>query len=427
MTQLIAERILDRMTDAERERAAVVESVLPTLRENAAESDASGKFSPANAKAIADSGLLGLVIPTEYGGMGGTLRDLCGATYAMGTACASTALAYFFHNSSSSRGMLPLGAIDAGLYTEEEVPTVRAFGEKVLRFMGTDRKWIGNFASESVKAETANVVIQTEAKKVDGGWVLNGTKSFGCLSHTADYYLVTAIVEGATDLNGLALFLVDRNAEGVGPRMSWNGLGMRASDNDGAKLENAFVPDDMTLTIHGGFQRATQVARGTWVGNQVAIAAIYAGVARNAYEYALNRTMEMKFGDTGAPIASSPMHQILIGETEQKLEDVHMWLRRQIDLETSEPPLLPNSDVARNWRLTKGTVCERAFEVVANALKMCGTSGALMDNEIGRSLRDAAMGLVQAFPAERGKLDVAKQITTGAGWSGMQASLKKKD
>jgi alkylation response protein AidB-like acyl-CoA dehydrogenase len=136
--------------------------------------------------------------------------------------------------------------------------------------------------------------------------------------------------------------------------------------------------------------------------------------------------MTMKFGDSGAPIASSPMHQVLIGETEAKLEDLHNWLRRQIDLETSEPPIAPNSEVARLWRLTKGQVCERAFEVAANALKMTGTSGALMDNVIGRSMRDATMGLVQAFPAERGKLDVAKQVTTGEGWAGMKADLGAK-
>jgi alkylation response protein AidB-like acyl-CoA dehydrogenase len=119
------------------------------------------------------------------------------------------------------------------------------------------------------------------------------------------------------------------------------------------------------------------------------------------------------------------MHQVIIGETEKLNEEMHLWLRRQIDLETSEPPLLPNKDVARLWRLTKGAVCEHAFAITANALKMCGTSGALMDNVIGRSLRDASMGLVQAFPAERGKLDTAKQVTTGQGWAGMTAALKK--
>ena len=424
MSELVIERVLENMTDEERERAAVVESVLPVLRENAAEADREGKFPEANAKAIADSGLLGLVVPKEYGGMGGTLRDLTATTYAFGTACPSTALAYFFHNSSSSRGMLPLGAIDAGLYTDEEIPVVRAFAEKVLHYMGTERKWIGNFASEAVKAETANVVIQTEARKVDGGWLVKGTKSFGCLSTTADYYMVTAKLEGVDGLDGLALFLVDRRGEGVGSRSPWYGLGMRASDNNGCVLEDAFVPDDMALTLVGGFQRATKVARGTWVGNQVAIASIYAGNARATYEYALDKTMTMKFGDTGAPIASSPMHQVMIGEAETKLEEAHIWLRRQLDLETLTPPLQDNAYTGRNWRISKGAICEASFEVATLALKMSGTSQALLDNQIGRGLRDAAMGLVQAFPAERGKLDYAKQVTTGTGWAGM-TTLKK--
>ena len=50
---------------------------------------------------------------------------------------------------------------------------------------------------------------------------------------------------------------------------------------------------------------------------------------------------------------------------------------------------------------------------------MCGTSGALMDNVIGRAVRDTAMGLVQAFPAERGKLDLARMMVEQEGWAGL--------
>ena len=132
----------------------------------------------------------------------------------------------------------------------------------------------------------------------------------------------------------------------------------------------------------------------------------------------------MKFGDTGAPIASSPMHQVMIGEAETKLEEAHIWLRRQLDLETLTPPLQDNAYTGRNWRISKGAICEASFEVATIALKMSGTSQALLDNQIGRSMRDGAMGLVQAFPSVRGKLDYAKQVTTGAGWAGM-TTLKK--
>lgn len=422
---LTAERLIEDLTDAERRRAAVVEEVLPTVRELAAEADAAGEFPERHVKLFRESGLLGLVVPEEYGGMGGGLRDLAATTYALGTACGSTALAYFFHCSSSSRGMLPLGAIDAGLYTDDEVPVVRAFAEKVLTSMGRDGLWIGNFASEAVKASNANVLIQTTATQTDGGWLLHGEKSFGCLTGTADYYLVTARRADLDGLESLSLFLVDRTKEGVRNRTQWNGLGMRASANHGIVLDGAFVPDDLALTIPAGFSRATQVSRGSWVGNQVAIAAIYAGIARGAYEYALDRTMGMSFADTGAPIASSPMHQVFIGQAEQQLEDAHLWLRRQVLLESSDPPVKPKEDVVKLWRLSKGAVCEQSFNVVTTAFQMCGTSAAVMDGVLGRAMRDAAMGLVQAFPATRGQLDLAKTVVEGKGWSGLTTLDKK--
>ena len=100
MEQLTGQFFLERMTDAEIERAKRVESVLPALRQHAAESDADGSFYPAHKDTLREAGLLGLVVPEEYGGLGGTLRDLSAATFAMGTACPSTALAYFFHCSS---------------------------------------------------------------------------------------------------------------------------------------------------------------------------------------------------------------------------------------------------------------------------------------------------------------------------------------
>jgi alkylation response protein AidB-like acyl-CoA dehydrogenase len=422
---LTAERLIEDLTPEERARQEVVDSILPAVREAAAEADAKAEFPERHLKMFSESGLLGLVVPKEYGGMGGTLRDLAATTYALGTACGSTALSYFFHCSSSSRGLLPLGAIDAGLYDEADVPTVRAFAEKVLTLMGAEGKWIGNFASEAVKAENANVLIRTTATQTEGGWLLNGEKSFGCLTDTADYYMVTARLADYEGLESLALFLVDRRKEGVRARIQWNGLGMRASGNHGIVLEDCFVPDDMALTIPGAFMTATKVARGSWVGNQVAIGAIYIGIARGAYEYALNKVMNTPFADTGKSVASSPMHQVLIGEAEQALEDAHLWGRRQVQLETADPELMSKQDVVKMWRLTKGTVCERSFDVTTLALKMCGTSGALMDNEIGRNFRDASMGLLQAFPAERGKLDLAKMIVDGQGWGGFTTINEK--
>lgn len=416
---LTAEHLLTDLTPDERERAARVEAILPAVRDAAQEADARGQFPEGHVKLLAEAGLLGLVVPTEYGGLGGGLRDLVATTYALGTVCGSTALAFFFHCSASSRGLLPLAALDAGLYEDDEVAEVRGFAERVLHLMGTDKRCLANFASEAAKASNANVLISTTATPVEGGWRLDGEKSFGCLSGTADFYLVTARRADIDGIDGISLFLVARDSEGIRPRQEWSGLGMRASDNFGLVMEDCFVPADHALAVPAGFARATSMSRGSWVGNQIAIAAIYAGIAQGAWDYAFERTMKARFADTGKPIASSPMHQVLIGEAQTDLTDMHLWLRYQVELESSDPPILPKPEVIKNWKLAKGSICEKAFAVAVGSLKMCGTSGALLDNVIGRSVRDTAMGLVQAFPAERGRLDLAQLLVSDESWSGL--------
>ncbi|WP_405902386.1 acyl-CoA dehydrogenase family protein [Streptomyces sp. NBC_00656] len=408
--RLTGERLIDAMTPEELDRARRVESVLPALREAAAGADAAGEFPLGHVALLREAGLLGLVVPEEYGGLGGGLRDLAAATFAMGTACPSTALAFFFHNTSASRGLLPLEAIRAGLFEAGEIPEVTAFAERVLKAMAGGQ-WLGNFASESVKSSGANISIATTARRTEGGWRLDGEKSFGCATGVADVYLVTARLDGVEGTDGLALFLVQRESPGVSSREPWNGIGMRGSANHGIRLDGVTVPDEDALVVPGAFTRMLQVSRGSFVGNQLAIAAVYTGAAQAVYDHTLDRLTSKTFADTGRPIAASPMHQVLIGDMTQRLETAYLWLGRQLELETSEPPLRPKPEVFRQWRLGKGSVTEACFDVALGALKACGTSGATLDGIIGRTLRDLAMGLVMTFPAERGRLEVAKMAS----------------
>ena len=407
--------LIEDMTDRERELAQRVESVLPALRERAEQADAKGEFPMQNIAALREAGLLGLIVPEAYGGLGGGLRDLTAAAFALGTACPSTALAYFFHCSSASRGLLPLEALEAGLFSADEAPVVKAFAEKLLARMGRDGLWLANFASEQVKTTASAITISTEAKPVEGGWRLTGTKSFGCSTGVADEYLVTARLAGTTTAEGLCVFFVKRDAPGVRERSKWDSVGMRATATHGIILEDVFVPEEEALALPGAFVKMMQMSRGSFVGNQVAVAAIYLGVAYNVYQYALNFVTGLKFEDTGKSIAAdSPFHQELIGKMTVELETATLWLRRQLELETAEPPILPKPRVVAQWRLCKGVVCDAAFNLATLALKACGTSNTGDHGVIARGLRDLSMGLVQAFPAERGRLEAAKMIVTGA-------------
>ena len=407
------EYLVERMTAAERERADCVEAVLPLIGERAVEVDRSGEFSRDHVGTLGEAGLLGLIVPEAYGGMGGSLRDLAAATFAIGSACPSTALAFFFHCSSASRGLLALDALEAGLFSDAEAPAVRRFAERVLHTMGRDRKWLANFASESVKTERSAITIGTTARPVDGGYLLSGVKSFGCATGVADWYLVTANLEGWSGAKGLCTFFVDRDAEGVGEREKWDALGMRGTATHGLVLNDVFVAEEDALAIPGAFARCMRMSRGSFVGNQVAGLACYAGAAWSVYRAALGMLGERTFADTGRPLGASPMHQQLIGEMLVDLESAMLWLRRQLELETSEPPLLEKQQVVQRWRLCKGQVAEHGFRVAMGALKCAGTSGTGFSQPYSRALRDSAMALVQAFPAERGRLMAAQIEISG--------------
>ena len=410
MEKLSGELFVEDMTSAERMRAERVETVLPALREAAAAADANGEFFLPHIKTLRNAGLLGMIVPETYGGLGGGLRDLAATTFAMATACPSTALAYFFHCSSASRGLLPLEAIEAGLFSAEEIPKVRDFAEKVLTKMGREGLWLANFASESVKSSTSAVFISTTATPTAGGWLLNGSKSFGCATGVANEYLVTAKIAGIDSADGIALFFVGRAAEGISERQKWDALGMRATATHGIILKDVFVKDTDALAIPGAFVRMLQMSRGSFVGNQLAGIACYLGAAQRVYDYALEFTTNMKFRDTGKAIATSPFHQELLGKMTVDLETAYLWLRRQLELETADPPILPKQRVVLQWRMCKGEVCEAAERIALNALKACGTSNTGNSGVIARSVRDITMGLVQAFPAERGRLEAAKMV-----------------
>ena len=413
MSKLTAEQLIEDYSPEERAMMQRVEDILPVLAARSADMDRESYLDLANVETLSESGLLGLVAPKEYGGLGGGLRVWAGACFAIGTVCPSTALAYFFHLTSASRGNLSLKALDAGLFSDDEAPKVRAFAEKILFIMGRDRKWLANFASESVKSEASAITITTKAAKVEGGWQLNGTKSFGCATGIAHRYLVAASLEGIDDASGLCTFLVDRNAPGTRSRIKWDALGMRGSATEGLVLENVFVAEEDALALPGAFAKMCSQSRSGYVGNQVAAACIYLGGALAAYQAAMKNMRERKFADTGRPLGTGPYQQQLIGSMYADLHTALLWARRMVQIETADPPIVAKEEVLPFWRTCKGQITEHSFKVAQHALKLAGTSGTLFGTPFSRALRDLGMGLVQAFPAERGRLEAAHLLMQG--------------
>ena len=206
-------------------------------------------------------------------------------------------------------------------------------------------------------------------------------------------------------------------------RERWDAIGMRGTATHGLILEDVFVAAEDALAVPGAFVRCMQMSRGSFVGNQLAGTAVYAGAAKAIYDNTVKLLTERKFADTGRPLGTSPLHQEILGKMMVDLETAMLWLRRQLELETAEPPLLDKQRVVQQWRLCKGVVAESGYQVAMGAFKAGGTSGTTNTGPNARAIRDMAMGLVQAFPAERGRQMAAQmeiegneqaQFTTGS-------------
>ena len=406
---ITADAFVSDMNSEERERVGRVEPLLHEIREKSLGADQNASFPQTHVALFKESGLLGLMVPKEYGGLGGGLRDLAAVTFSLGTACPSTALTYFFHCSTSSRGLLALDAIEAGLFNNDEGKKVRSFAEKVLGRMGAEGLWFSNFASESVKSQKAAVTVNTEAKPVEGGYELSGSKSFGCGTGVSDYYLVTGKMEGSENADGLATFFVKPDSKGVSERHKWDAIGMRGSATHGINLDKVFIPEDEALVVPGSFTKMMKMSRGSFVGNQIAGTACYLGAAHNLYKETLDNLSQKSFADTGKPISDTPFIQEIIGKMARDLSTATLWMRHQLHLETQDHNL-PKDQVIAQWRICKGEVSEKCFRIAESALKVSGTSGTGNTGIVARSLRDLSMGLVQAFPPERGRIEAARTI-----------------
>ena len=240
-------------------------------------------------------------------------------------------------------------------------------------------------------------------------------KAFGCATGVADDYLVTASFPGGDTAEYLGVFLVDRLSEGVGERARWDAIGMRATATHGITLDDVFVPATDALAVPGAFTRMMQMSRGSFVGSQVAGTAVYLGAALASYRFASEHLRTTTFSDTGEPIGTAPFQQQLLGQMSADLESARLWLVRQLELETSDPPLREKDEVVRQWRLAKGSVAQHAFAVGTGAFTACGTSNTTNSGVVARMLRDLSMGLVQAFPAEKGRMEAATMTIKGEG------------
>jgi alkylation response protein AidB-like acyl-CoA dehydrogenase len=230
-------------------------------------------------------GLTSFMFPEEYGG--GGLTDCL-------TAC--IVQEELSHGCSAMGNLIPSGGFFAEpvlvLGTDEQK-------ERWVRPLTTERPPLTALATTEPQSGSDAAGIKTHAKKVDGGYVLNGQKSWISNGGHAEYYVIFATVAPGTGARGITAFVVEKGDKGFSWGQPMRKMGQRAIPNVELFLEDCFVPDDRRLGPEGhGFRGLME----TFDRSRVTLAASATGLARAALEYAITYAKERE--QFGQPIAS---------------------------------------------------------------------------------------------------------------------------
>lgn len=221
---------------------------------------------------MAAAGFHGIGIPEEYGGQGGDI--LTQMLLARGMSRSLAGLTWVWGITSFA------GSKSVGLYGTDEQKK-----KHLPRIATGQEKWAIGFTEPAGGTDLLGAM-RTRAKKVDGGWVINGQKTWSSMSHVADYILLLARSEDYVTkrTEGLTLFILPTAAEGVTIREIPK-LGMRSLGSCDVYLDNVFVPDDHVLGEPG---RAWYMLLPTLNNERVMLSAFCVGILDGVLEDAIS-------------------------------------------------------------------------------------------------------------------------------------------
>jgi alkylation response protein AidB-like acyl-CoA dehydrogenase len=247
-------------------QSMVREFARKVIAATAAERDRTKEFPAANLQRMAELGLMGMMVPPEYGGEGADTISYFLALSEIAYSCASTAVVMSVHNSIVCESILRWGSDDLKM---RYLP-VLADGEK-----------IGAFALTEPEAGSDPVSQITTATRDGDHFVINGTKRFTTTGKNCGLVIVTAKTDEAQRHKGISAFVVDKGTPGFKVGHTEDKMGLKASDTTDLIFENCRVPAANLLGEEGqGFK----IAMTALDGGRIGIAAQSIGVAQAALD-----------------------------------------------------------------------------------------------------------------------------------------------
>jgi alkylation response protein AidB-like acyl-CoA dehydrogenase len=353
-----------------------LDRAIPVIRAGADATDSDAKFPSASVQALADTGLLGLTLPTELGGLGGGPTELVEAVSAVAAACGSTSMIYLMH-------------LSAAMVTAAAPP---ADGGTELLMGMADGSTLGTLAFSEKGSRSHFWAPVSRAEKVGAGVRIGADKSWVTSASTADVYITSTLAPGAVGPMESNLYALPRLAEGVSIAGRFDGLGLRGNDSAPVRLD-VEVGDGTRLGDEGGgFGLMMQVVL-PWfsLGNS----AVSLGLARAALDGAITHASGSRFEHLDLSLSDLPTIRAYLAKAWTDLA-AHTALLR----ETAAKVASPDDSTMLAVLGTKAGCNEATLRITETALRVTGGAGFSKQVGVDRPYRDARAGFVMAPTAD---------------------------
>jgi alkylation response protein AidB-like acyl-CoA dehydrogenase len=357
------------------------------LRPHAETWDREAAFPRAVIEQLGELGFMGMLIPEEHDGLALDTTSYLLALEQIAWGDASVAVAMSVHNSLPTQMILAHGS--------------EAQKERWLRPMARG-ELLGGFALSEADAGSDAASLAAQARRADGGWVLNGTKAWITNGGFGDVMICmcrTDEPEARRGAKGIGAFIVPTDAAGYSVGKKEDKMGQRASETVGIALHDLFVPDEQVLGDPSlGFVYALQGLDNGRLG----IAALAVGVAQAALEHSLRYARERT--QFGQPIAEFQGMKFKLADMATRIEAARSLLFRAAAAKDAGEPVTRLSSMAKLF------ASEAAMEVTTQAVQVFGGYGYMKHYPVERLFRDAKVTEIYEGTSEIQRSVIAREL-----------------
>lgn len=329
-------------------------------------------------------GLMGILVPEQYGGSGLSYVEYVAVIEEIAKVCGSVGLSLAAHNSLCTGHILSFG-------NEEQKNTY-------LPKLATG-EWIGAWGLTEPNTGSDAGNMQTTATRDGDDWIINGTKNWITHGRSGEVAVVIARTGEPRSSGNSTAFIVERGTPGFSGGKKENKLGMRASETAEMIFDQCRIPDTQRLgEVGDGFRQALRILD----GGRISIAALSIGIARGAYEAALQYSKERH--QFNQPISNFQGISFKLADMATEIEAAELLTLQAADLKNRKQPMTKESAMAKYY------ASEVAVRVSTDAVQIFGGYGYTKDFPVEKFYRDSKLCTIGEGTSEIQKTVIARQL-----------------